>query len=260
MIISITAITGHVHDAITIRFYEELNDFLHYRKRKKAFNFPTGGKRSIKDIIESLGVPHTEVDLILANGIPVDFNYHPVNEDYISVYPVFEAIDISPLVLLRPKPLRDTIFILDVHLGTLARYLRMLGFDTYYRNDLDDPEIIRISLDEKRIILTRDLFILKNGRVTHGYFVRETIPAKQLTEIVNRFDLKEQIQPFSRCLACNGRIEKVDEQSVQDLLKPNTRKSFHDFFQCRECKKVYWKGSHWEKMAEKVRLAELPAL
>jgi hypothetical protein len=185
-----------VHDTITIRFYEELNDFLHYSRRKKAFDFLTRGKRTIKDIIESLGVPHTEVDLILANGISVNFDYHPANKDYISVYPVFEAIDISPIVYLRPKPLRETRFILDVHLGPLARYLRMLGFDTYYRNDLDDHEIIHLSLSEKRIILTRDLFILKNGRVTHGYYVRNTNPGKQLQEIVNRFDLKRQIHPF----------------------------------------------------------------
>ena len=244
-----------MHDSITIRFYEELNDFLHYTRRKQAISFPLPLKRSVKDIIESLGVPHTEVDLILANSISVDFDYHPDKGDYISVYPVFEAIDISPVVLLRPKPLRETKFILDVHLGTLARHLRMLGFDSYYRNNLDDLEIIEISLKEKRIILTRDLFILKNGRVTHGYYVRETNSAKQLREIVNRFDLRKQTRPFSRCMACNGRIEKVDKESVLELLQPNTRKSFQEFYRCNSCQKVYWKGSHWERMAEKVKLA-----
>ena len=243
-----------MHETIIIRFYEELNDFLHYTRRKKAFSFPLPLKRSIKDIIESLGVPHTEVDLILANSVSVSFDYHPVKGDYISVYPVFEAIDISPVVLLRPKPLRETKFILDVHLGTLAKYLRMLGFDTLYRNNLEDQEIIDLSIAEQRIILTRDLFILKNGRVTHGYFVRETTPGKQLPEIVNRFDLSKQTMPFSRCMACNGLIEKVDKESVEEILQPNTRKTFHDFFQCRDCKKVYWKGSHWEKMAERVQL------
>lgn len=155
------------------------------------------GKRTIKDIIESLGVPHTEVDLILANQKPVQFDYHPEKDDFISVYPVFEAIDISSINLLRPRPLRETKFVLDVHLGTLARYLRLLGFDTYYRNNLKDEEIIDLSITEQRIILTRDLFILKNGKVTHGYFVRETNPRKQIAEIVRRFDLEDQFKSFT---------------------------------------------------------------
>jgi len=183
-----------VPDSITIRFYEELNDFLHYSRRKKAFNFTLTGKRTIKDIIEALGVPHTEVDLILVNQKPVQFDYHLNNDDYISVYPVFEAIDITSINLLRPRPLREPKFILDVHLGTLAKYLRLLGFDTLYRNNFEDAEIINLSVSEQRIILTRDLQILKNGKVTHGYFVRETIPMKQLREIVTRFDLKDQIK------------------------------------------------------------------
>jgi hypothetical protein len=214
-------------------------------------------KRSIKDIIEALGVPHTEVDLILANGNSVGFDYHPSPGDFISVYPVFERFDISPVTRLRPKPLRLTKFILDVHLGTLARHLRMLGFDTYYRNDLEDEEIIRLALEEKRIILTRDLFILKNGKVTHGYYVRETIPGRQLTEIAHRFDLKKQARPFSRCMDCNGMIERVEKSLVEDSLKPNTRKAFHEFFQCSSCKKVYWKGSHWERMLKIIKPSAL---
>ena len=239
-------------DSITIRFYEELNDFLHYSRRKKAFNFILTGKRTIKDIIESLGIPHTEVDLILANQKPVQFDYHPVKDDFISVYPVFEAIDISSINLLRPKPLRELKFILDVHLGTLARYLRLLGFDTLYRNNLKDEEIIKLSMSEQRIILTRDLFILKNGKVTHGYFIRSTNPKKQLPEIIRRFDLKEQFRPFTLCLECNGRILQVDKISIEKKLKPNTRKAFQEFYQCQSCMKVYWKGSHYEKMTKMV--------
>ncbi len=239
-------------ETITIRFYEELNDFLHYSKRKKAFNFTLTGKRTIKDIIESLGVPHTEVDLILINHEPARFDYHPENEDYISVYPVFEAIDIASINRLRPKPLRETKFVLDVHLGTLARYLRMLGFDTLYRNNLEDQEIINISLADQRIILTRDLLILKNGQVTHGYFVRETAPLKQISEIVRRFDLKDRMNPFHRCIECNGVIEKVEKTIIDSKLKPNTRKAFQEFYQCRSCGKVYWKGSHYDRMMKVV--------
>lgn len=239
-------------DSITIRFYEELNDFLHFSRRKIAFNFILTGKRTIKDIIESLGVPHTEVDLILANQKPVQFGYHPEKDDFISVYPVFEAIDISNINLLRPKPLRETKFVLDVHLGTLAKYLRLFGFDTVYRNDLQDEEIINLSLTGQRIILTRDLFILKNGKVTHGYFVRETNPKKQLTEIVRRFDLQDQFNPFTRCLECNGIILKVPKPEIENELRENTRKAFQEFCQCEVCKKIYWKGSHYEKMMRMV--------
>jgi uncharacterized protein len=239
-------------DSITIRFYEELNDFLHYSRRKKAFNFILTGKRTIKDIIESLGVPHTEVDLIMANQDPVQFDYHPEKDDYISVYPVFEAIDISNINLLRPKPLRETKFVLDVHLGTLAKYLRLLGFDTIYRNNLDDAEIISLSLSEQRIILTRDLLILKNGKVTHGHFVRETSPKKQILEIVRRFDLKDQFNPFHRCLDCNGIILKVDKSLIDDEIQENTRKAFQEFCQCQVCRKIYWKGSHYEKLMKLV--------
>jgi uncharacterized protein len=240
-------------DSITIRFYEELNDFLHYSRRKKAFNFILTGKRTIKDIIESIGVPHTEVDLILANRLPVKFNYHPENDDFISVFLLFEAIDISSINLLRPMPLRETKFVLDVHLGTLARYLRLLGFDTFYRNNLEDEEIIELSLLEQRIILTRDLPILKNGRVTHGYFVRQTNPKKQIIEIIRRFDLKDQFKLFTLCLECNGRIVTVDKSSIVNELRENTKKSFQEFYQCSNCRRIYWKGSHYDRMMKMVK-------
>jgi hypothetical protein len=235
-------------DLITIRFYEELNEFLHYSRRKKAFPFLLENKRTIKDIIESLGVPHTEVDLILANGTPVGFDYHPVNEDHISVYPVFEALDISGINMLRHKPLREPKFVLDVHLGTLAKRLRLCGFDTFYRNNLQDEEIINIGVAEQRTILTRDRQILKNGRVTHGYYVRNTNPGKQLREVVARFDLNDQFLPFTRCMDCNGLIIKVEKEDVIDQLLPKTRKAFHEFYRCNSCSKVYWKGSHYDKM------------
>ncbi len=233
---------------INIRFYEELNDFLARSKRKKLLEHSFLGTPDVKDIIESLGIPHTEVDLILVDGEPVNFDYKPVENDYISVYPVFESIDISGINRLRPKPLRDPRFIADVHLGKLARYLRMLGFDTLYENDLQDEVIIKISSKEQRIILTRDLVMLKNGLVTHGYFVRSVRPADQLTEVIRRFDLKSRIRPFERCINCNGIIERIDKEKVKDLLRPRTVAFFNEFYQCSGCKKVYWQGSHFERM------------
>jgi uncharacterized protein with PIN domain len=233
---------------VSFRFYEELNDFLGKKKRKTAFPFSMKINQTVKDAIEALGVPHTEVDLILANGTSVDFEYRLHNRDRISVYPVFESLDISPVTKLRPKPLRITKFILDVHLGKLCKYLRMSGFDTYYRNDLDDDEIISLAVNEKRIILTRDIGILKHKTVTHGYWLRSQYPKKQLGEVIRRFDLQSQIKPFHRCTVCNEVIKQIDKQSIEQLIRENTKKYFEEFYQCTGCKQVYWEGSHYTGM------------
>lgn len=237
-------------DHITIRFYEELNDFLPPEKRKVAFQHVYEKPRSIKDLIENIGIPHTEVDLILVNGQSVDFNY-PVQEgDHISVYPVFESLDISPVTHLRPKPLRNTRFVLDTHLGQLAAYLRMMGFDTLYQNDYDDPTLADISVNEQRILLTCDRQLLMRRIITHGHFVRERQPRKQLVEVLTRFDLFNAIQPFTRCMHCNGEIKPVEKSEIESQLMPNTRRDYDEFWQCQDCEKVYWKGSHYDRMRE----------
>lgn len=230
------------------RFYEELNDFLPAEKRKGTFSYSFKINQTVKDAIESMGVPHTEIDLILANGKSVDFTYQLKNGDRIAVYPVFESFDIKPLHRLRPEPLRETRFVLDVHLGKLCKYLRMLGFDTVYRNDLDDVEIVDISLKEHRIILTRDLGILKNGLVTHGYWLRSQDSREQLQEVIRRFQLQHKIRPFHRCTVCNGFVEKVGKEEIAHLLRENTKKAFDEFFRCTSCKKIYWEGSHYDSM------------
>ncbi len=237
---------------ITIRFYEELNDFLDPVKRRTAYRIAFPIKRTVKDIIEGEGVPHVEIDLILVNGTPVDFDYHAQDGDHISVYPEFELIDISPVTRLRPEPLRQTRFIVDANLGRLHRYLRMLGFDTRFDTILMDSDIIRISDEEKRIILTRDLGILKNGKVKRGYFIRNQQPDQQLVEVIRKFDLKRQFKPFSRCMACNGDILPVTKNSILNRIPAQIQMFFDEFFQCKECKRVYWKGSHHQQMLEKI--------
>ncbi|KAA3654102.1 MAG: twitching motility protein PilT [Calditrichaeota bacterium] len=234
------------------RFYEELNDFLPSKKRKQTFDFWFNGHPGIKDPIECLGVPHTEVDLIVVNGESVDFHYQLQNGDFVSVYPVFESLDITPIVALREKPLRRTAFVLDVHLGKLARMLRLLGFDVKYKNDYDDPEIVQISLDENRIILTRDRRLLFAKVITHGYWVRSTIPEQQVKEILHRFDLHECTKPFHRCIVCNGTINPVDKQSILDRLQPKTIRYFHEFHRCKKCDRIYWQGSHFVKIQKKL--------
>src|SRR5262245_39978604 len=188
--------------SVNIRFYAELNDFLTPMRRGKSFLHRLGERVSIKDMIGSLGVPHTEVDLILVDGTSVDFSYQVQDGNRISVYPVFESFDIGPVLRVRPHPLRQTRFVLDVHLGRLARYLRLMGFDSLYRNNLSDGELASLSSAESRMLLTRDRGLLKRKLVTHGYCVRDTQPKGQLVEVLRRFDLLKSIQPFERCVHC----------------------------------------------------------
>lgn len=233
---------------ISIRFYEELNDFLPAGQRKADIAHSFGNTGSVRDLIESMGVPHTEIDLILVNGISVDFDYQVQDGDRISVYPVFEALDIQPLTHLRPRPLRVTRFVLDVHLGRLAAYLRMLGFDCLYRNDYEDAALARLSVAEHRILLTRDRRLLMLKQVTHGYYVRARLPREQLVEVMTRFDLFRARRPFTRCLHCNGLIQPVDKEAVLEHLLPRTREYYEKFWQCARCGKIYWKGSHYRRM------------
>ena len=230
------------------RFYEELNDFLPGRKKKISFEYNFNGNPSVKDAIEALGVPHVEVDMIIINGNPVDFTCKLKNEDQVSVYPVFETLDISTVSPLRRKPLRDPKFILDVHLGKLAKYLRLSGLDTLYYKDLSDPEIIKISIKEHRIILTRDRNLLKNKTVTHGYWIRSSQPEEQLKEVLQRFNLKNNLRTFIRCLECNGILIRVSMEEVLEHLQPKTREYYTEFKKCPVCGKIYWEGSHFEKM------------
>lgn len=230
------------------RFYEELNDFLPVHKRKQVFTYSFSGNPAIKDAIESIGVPHVEVDLILVNGISVDFSYKLRNADSVSVYPVFESIDISPITHLREKPLRETKFILDVHLGKLAKYLRLCGFDTFYNKDYEDREIIRLALSDKRIILTRDIDLLKNKKLTHAYWIRSQYLEEQLKEVFLRFDLKKQIKLFALCLECNIMLKDVSKAEILSELLPKTRLYHNAFKRCPDCKRIYWPGSHYQRM------------
>jgi uncharacterized protein with PIN domain len=234
--------------AATFRFYAELNDFLPAFRRQKAFRHDFRGRVSVKDMIESLGVPHTEVDLILVDGQSVDFRYIVGDGDAVSVYPVFEAIDIRPALRLRPQPLRSPAFVLDTHLGRLAAYLRLLGFDTLYRNDFADEELARLSAGEDRILLTRDRGVLKRSLVTRGYCVRSDSPREQIREVAVRFDLAGSAAPFRRCLICNALLQPVEKAAVLDRLPPGTREHFSEFYRCAGCGKVFWPGSHFSRL------------
>ncbi|MBN2610621.1 MAG: hypothetical protein JXB00_03615 [Bacteroidales bacterium] len=232
---------------VTFRLYEELNEFLPDGKRKKPFDLDFNTTITLKEVLVQLSIPLEKIDLILVNGKVEKFGYRLKPDDYISVYPVFESFDLNT-VKKQGEPLRETRFILDVHLGKLAHYLRILGFDSLYRNNLDDNEIIEISLTDKRIILTRDKGLLNNKLVTHGYFINNQKPPVQLEEVLERFDLRGRIKPFTICPLCNGAIREIAKENILSRLQPLTIKHFEKFFKCENCGHIYWEGSHFEKI------------
>ncbi len=185
-----------VHKKAFFRFYEELNDFLPREKKKSFFPYSFKGNTSVKNAVESIGVPHTEIDLILVNSKSVEFSYRLKDRDKVSVYPVFETLDISNVTHLRKKSLREPKYTLNGYLGKLASYLCMLGFDARYKDSYNDSEIIRIAKVERRIILTRNPEILRNKDVSRGYWIRSKSPEEQLNEVIDYFDLYSKIDPL----------------------------------------------------------------
>jgi uncharacterized protein with PIN domain len=231
----------------TFRYYGELNDFLQPSWRCVSFCHSFDLPASVKDTIESMGVPHTEVDLILFNGTPAGFSQLVQDGDRISVYPPFRALDMSPLLQLRPG-VHDHSFVLDAHLGRLTTYLRLLGFDSLYQTYNDDKNLAHISHDEQRILLTRDCGLLKRSEVVYGYFVRATEARQQVIEVLRRFDLFNAVTPFRRCLRCNALLNPVAKASIIERLQPKTSQYYDEFRICPGCNRIYWAGSHYEHM------------
>jgi uncharacterized protein with PIN domain len=233
---------------VTVRFYEELNRFLPEDRRKQLFPVSVPPGSTTKSLIEDLGVPHTEVDLVLVNGESAEFSRKLEERDAVSVYPMFESWDIAAVSRVRMVPLRVTRFIADVHLGRLARLLRMMGFDTEWANHLEDEVIVGAARREGRIILSRDRGLLKRRAVTHGCLVRSLEPREQLAEVIRRFDLARQVRLFSRCMDCNVVLSRVSRVSVLDALPPSVAETCSEFSRCPRCGKVFWRGTHWETM------------
>jgi uncharacterized protein with PIN domain/sulfur carrier protein ThiS len=232
----------------TFRFYEELNDFLARTRRHQDIVVPCARAATVKHVIEALGVPHTEVELILVNGESVAFDRPVQDGDRVAVYPTFEAFDISPLLRVRDQPLRETRFVADAHLGGLAHLLRMTGFDTLYDNHFEDSEIARIAAEEGRIVLTRDRELLKRRGVTHGCYVRAIKSALQVREVFRRLDLARSARPFSLCLDCNVPLHRIDKSEVDGRVPEGVLARHTRFVTCPHCRRVFWEGSHWRKM------------
>ncbi|MCK4839161.1 MAG: hypothetical protein KAS94_10170 [Desulfobulbaceae bacterium] len=204
-------------------------------------------RTSIKDFLEALGIPHPEIHRLRVNGEEKDFNHIVAENDRIEVFAVPWSIDLTRHNHLTPAlhPIR---FAVDANVGKLARMLRMTGFDTFYDPGLSDAELAETAWRDKRILLTRDIALLKRKKVVHGRLIRHSNPAEQLTEVIGLYGLRDQIVPFSRCLCCNNGLEEIAKAEIIDRLQPMTQKYYDDFKICRQCERLYWPGSHRERM------------
>jgi uncharacterized protein len=234
---------------VLIRFHGDLLSLLARPWRgKQLLELPLTRRTSIKDFIEALGPPHTEIGMLLANHREVDFHYQLAPADSIEVFPPTPPIDVSKPSRLRPEAFTETRFIADVNVGKLGRLLRMLGFDVSSRADLKDAECAARSRAEQRICLTMDAMLLKRRQIVHGHLVRDPVPENQLREVVHLYSLAARRRPFSRCLQCNSELEPVAKTKIIARLEPLTRKYYDAFERCPRCDKIYWAGSHREHM------------
>lgn len=231
-----------------IRAYAELNDFLPPGRRGRTFRYPFQSRRSVKDLLESVGLPHPEIGMILVDGEPVGFDHIVRPGERIGVFPPFRTLEVPDAKMVLPELEGRPRFVLDTHLGQLAHYLRMLGFDSRYANDATDRELAAHSDQEGRVLLTRDRELLKRRRVQHGHYVRSTSPRRQLVDVVRRFELLPEIEPFSRCLDCNGELRPARTDEIEAGVPREAREAYDRFRACRGCGKVYWAGSHVEAM------------
>lgn len=231
-------------------FYGYLGDLLPKHLRQQVISYPLNGPSSVKHPIEALGVPHTEVNHILLRGKPIDFSYQVKPGDAFHIYPAQHGLDRRIPEILRPALQTPPRFILDSHLGRLASYMRLMGFDVLYRNDYDDEELAQLSGNEQRVLLTRDRRLLMRKAVVYGYCLRTKVPRQQLLDVLERYELKEHIHPWRRCIRCNGQLSRVPKHDVLDQLEPKTKKYYHEFKQCQGCQQIYWKGSHFQALQQ----------
>jgi uncharacterized protein len=237
---------------VNVRVYAELNGFLPPKQRQAQFvrqiRFPT----SVKDLLEGAGVPHTEIALILVDGESQSFEYLVEHDCRVAAYPRFQTVNSTETRVLQPEVSGVPGFIVDVHRGRLARYLRLLGFDSLYDMAAEDDSLVDRSRDGGRILLTRDRELLMRRDVSRGYYVRAEDPRRQLGEVIHRFDLAPAARPFTRCMKCNGPLSRVEKARVEERLEPGTRRHFDRFWQCVECGNIYWRGSHYERLLREV--------
>lgn len=232
----------------TFQIYDELNDFLPMGRKGQIINNTFTGNPTVKHLIEAMGVPHTEIDVILVNGYKVGFECVIEENDAVQVFPLNPSISLSEGLAGWDIDGEKPRFVLDNHLGKLAAYLRMLGMDTLYRSDYQDDDLANISDEENRILLTRDRRLLMRKIIHYGYCVRNLDPKLQLIEVMRRYNLYGTEDPFQRCLNCNSPLGQVPKMSILGRLQKLTKRYYNDFKICPKCDQIYWKGSHYERM------------
>ena len=232
-----------------LSFHSHLKNLLRrvYQNQRRV-EHALSRRASIKDIIEAMGVPHTEIGRIIINAQEVSFRHIPDNNTEVEIYPICGPDDFLTATSLRPEPLPELRFALDITVGKLVKLLRMAGIDTFYSNPISELELLKVGVDENRIVLTRNKDLLQRKDLIFGYLVKNYSPEKQFQEIIQFFDLIDTLQPFTRCMACNGLLHKVDKQEILARLEPLTKIHYHTFQQCADCTRIYWSGSHKHKM------------
>lgn len=230
---------------VEVRAYAELVDLL----GTPTVEVPIGEPRSVKDLVESVGLPHPEIALLLIDGDAVGFDHRLTGGERVAVYPPLRSLSPDHGTSLWPEPPEPPRFVVDVHLGTLARRLRLLGFDTWYETHADDEQLADVAVDDERILLTRDRGLLMRRVIVHGYCPRSDDPEAQVDEVVERYRLAARARPLTRCVNCNGPLESVDRDEVLHRLPPRTRREFDRFARCTRCGQVYWPGSHVDAVA-----------
>jgi len=234
---------------ITLTFHGNLPELLVRRMAGAAqVRYILERRASVKDVVESFGIPHPEIHKLTANGRTIGFDALVVECDHIEIWPLTQPCDVLTPTILRPEPLARIAFVVDINVGRLAVLLRMAGFDTLYHPDLTDGDIAEKAAAEKRILLTRDRNLLKRKNVVFGHLIREMHPRQQWLEVVRLYNLADMLQPFSRCLRCNGQLVPVDKDIILHRLEPLTIKYYDLFHRCAACDQVYWPGSHRQRM------------
>jgi uncharacterized protein with PIN domain/sulfur carrier protein ThiS len=239
---------------VTVRVYGPLNDFLPAAQRQVPIPAAFNGARSTKDLVESLGVPHPEIELIVVNGESAPFDRQVQDGDRVAVFPRFHVLDVAGVSRVAQEPGVRGAFVLDGHLGTLARRLRLLGLDVLYSAEATDDDLAALAARDERILLTRDRALFMRRIVSCGYFVRATDPDRQLIDVLQQFG-PLPLHPFTRCLRCNGKLGDVPKSAVEARLPARTRVHYDRFQECSGCGRVYWQGAHWTRLVQSVERA-----
>ncbi len=215
----------------------ELGLFLRPGRRGGPVPVAPDGTSSLGHVVESLGVPLTEVGRLLVNGEPAGLGYRPGHGDVVTV----DAVR-------RPQQLACARFVLDVHLGTLARRLRLAGVDAAYASDAGDDALVEQANAGRRVLLTEDRGLLRRRKLQMGAYVRGARPDEQFRDVLDRF--RPPLAPWTRCPACNGLLSPVARAAVDSLLRPGTRRTYQAFSRCESCGQVYWHGAHSKRLEE----------